>query len=236
MTATTLKAIDQALATRYAGLTILTGNPQVSTPVTVFLEEPLSEEARERKYPSISINMMAMRFDSARAHTDDEAGEQIAIDLGVDPAVRTESQRGIPYRIVYSIDTWHRALAGEDRDLVLEALIRRTPPRGYVTAVNIRGGNEALWALWGGDVVVADEREVDVMTYHKSLTLEVLATLQTEATPTDHLVAENLQWSVQSRRTRVLADGTQVPVAGSEEGDIRIQIDQDGAVTVLPDP
>ena len=76
MTAITIKQLDAALVSRYSGITIDTGNPPASTDVTVFLEEPSSEEFPEVIYPSISIKFLSMTYDVDRAHTEDELFEE----------------------------------------------------------------------------------------------------------------------------------------------------------------
>lgn len=191
MTAVTQSAIDLALATRYDGSQIdVAGTP---TDVSVFIEQPSSEEYAERVFPSVSISFLTMIYDTDRAHTDDEELEETVYNDAVDPPVRTSRQKGIPYILSYSVDTWHKDRVGESRDLVSEMLVQKTPPRGAMDVTDIDSGTESLWVMWsGGGVVQLDEIEGDYVIYHKSLTVDVYATLLTDTTGYDDTVVTQL--------------------------------------------
>lgn len=172
----TVPEVDAAMAARYAGMAILVGDPAVLTPVEVFIEEPSSEEFPERVFPSVTVKLVGMIFDLERAHTSDDEHEEEEISYNVPPTVPPEREMRrvpIPYRLQYRVETWHRVRTAEDRDLVFEAIVERTHPRGSLLGV---GANTSdLWALWSGGVANLDAVEVDEVVFHKTLTVEVLA-------------------------------------------------------------
>jgi hypothetical protein len=175
---TTLKLIDEGLLARYSGLEILVGDPEVLTPVEVFIETPQPEEVPERTFPSISIRFLSMAPDFAdMQHCDDDEMEELYLDS--DPAIpeMVTRQKGIAYRILYSLDTWHRAKVIEDRDLLFETFLRTTPIRGYLPIKNIDDEDISVWVSWMGSLVMADESDFDELIYHKTITLTVLAYL-----------------------------------------------------------
>lgn len=190
MTAVTQKAIDLALATRYDGCQIdVAGTP---TDIAVFVEEPSSEEYVERVFPSISILFMTMNYDTERAHTDDDELEETGYDDEVDPPIRTSRQKGLPYILTYSLDTWHKVRVSESRDLVQALLIQGTPPRGFMPVTDIDGGTENVWVMWSGGITSLNEIDGDYSIYHKSLTVDIYADLLTDTTEYDDTVVTQL--------------------------------------------
>lgn len=190
MTAVTQKAIDLALATRYDSVQIdVDGTP---TDVSVFIEQPSTEEFPERVFPSVSIQFLTMVYDEKRAHSDDGSLEETAYNDGVDPPVRTSRQNGVPFVLGYSIDTWHKNRADEDRDLISEILVQRTAPQGYMPVTNIDSGTENVWVMWSGGLVALDETDGDYVVYHKSLTVHVYADLLTDTSTYDDKVVTQL--------------------------------------------
>ena len=209
--ATTIKAIDAALVTKYSGISIDTGSPSVVTPVTVFMEDPDPEEYPERVYPSIALKLLSTVPDYfAIVESDDvDDSEEISYNDLVVPPVRTMRKKPLPHRVMYSIDTWHKARASESRDLVAEALLYLTDPRGYLTVQNIDGTAIDLWMFWDGGITAAEERSIDEIIYHKTLTVSILAYLARTAvdTTTDTKVATELDFEVQSRHFYLGAGG-----------------------------
>jgi len=180
--AVTLTAIDQALLTKYSGITIPTGPLATPTAVEVFMEQPSIEEFEERTFPSVSLKMMSVTPDYSRiVDSDDEEEEEVAYDDTETPPVRSMRKRPQPFRIQYSIDTWHKALVAESRDLISEVLMYRTCPRGFLTVANIDGENVDVWLFWEGGFVTSDELHSDEIIYHKTLTLVVVAYLALSA-------------------------------------------------------
>lgn len=217
MTAVTIKNVDQALVLRYTGMTIDTGSPATPTPVDVFIEEPSSEEYPERTYPSVALKLMAVTPDFERSHSDDDDEEEIGYDGGAAPPVRTMRYRPLPFILTYSLDTWHRVLAGESRDLVTLAIIERTHPRGYVNVSDVDGGTEACWVRWLGGVANNDEEKEDYVIYHKSLTLEVLVDLLVDATERDVKVVTDSIWRTYQQRHKVDDTGKDIIIVSGEE-------------------
>lgn len=177
-----IPAIDLALASHYSGITIETGVDEngengVVTPVSVFLEEPFTELYTERVYPSINIKYLGHVPDFEVSHTSDEDAEQVDYDTGVTPHETVNRESPLPYRVLYSIDTWHKVRAIEDRDLVTEAIIKKTKPRGYLTVSNIDGEDVTVWFFTDGSVVQKDEPQPDMVIYHKIVTVSILAYL-----------------------------------------------------------
>lgn len=202
--AVTIQAVDQALLTKYAGISIPTGALATTTAVSVFMEQPNIEEFPERTFPSISMKLLSItpEYSSIQDSEDDES-EEVAYDDTVDPPVRSMREKPLPYRLQYSIDTWHKAIVGESRDLVSQTLIHRTRPRGSLTALNIDGVSTSMWMFWDGGVVVADEYDSDELIYHKVLNVVVIAYLAlSEADAvTDAKVVTEAQVEVSLRRT-----------------------------------
>jgi len=194
MTAVSIKNIDEALALKYSGLSIDIGDPPVSTPVTVFVEEPSSEEYKERVYPSIAIKFLSLSENSPSRHSDDEQEEEYDYDDTVTPPIRTMRKRGDRYEISYTIDTWHKIRAGESRDLLRYAIIETTPTRGYITVTDIDGGSQDLWVFWNGTLTTLDEQLNDVVIYHKTLTVRILAKLLPDKTLREYKTATKLTW------------------------------------------
>jgi hypothetical protein len=204
--ATTIKLIDAALLAKYSGLTVLTGDPPASTPVSVFLETPDPEERTERTYPSISIQYVTMAPDYRdMQHCDDEDDEDLILDGTVTPPEMITRPYPTAFRIMYSLGTWHRKRIAEDRDLVFEALLRTTKIRSYLTVPNIDGTNITVWLMWDGGVVNADADDVDERIYHKSLTLTVLAylALVEDTDTTRSKVVTNIEFEVDSYKDGV---------------------------------
>jgi len=235
--AVTLKAIDAALFAKYSGISIDAGDPPAATPVSVFLEDPDPEEYPERVYPSVSIRFISLVPDyTGIVESDDiDESEEISYDDGVSPPVRTMRKKPLPHRIMYSIDTWHRARVSESRDLVAEAIQYLTDPRGYLTVQNIDGTNIDVWLFWAGGIATADERSTDEIIYHKSLTVSVLAYLARTAvgTTTEVKVATDLDFEVLSRHVYLDSNGDLQIDDSKNVKDVEFRITDTG-VEVIP--
>lgn len=175
---TTLGLIDTGFISRYSGLEIPVGDPAVLTPVEVFMETPNPEEVPERTFPSISIRFINMAPDFGDIqHSDDDEEEELSLDSVPTIPEMIVRQKGMAFRIQYALDTWHRTKVIEDRDLLFETFLRKTPIRGYLPVKNIDNEDISVWVNWMGSLVTADEADYDELIYHKSLTLMVLAYL-----------------------------------------------------------
>jgi hypothetical protein len=209
--ATTLKAIDAALIAKYSGITITTSDGD--TGVTAFIEAPMPEVFDERTFPSISIKLLSVLPDYTRIYeTEDFNDEETDYDDSVDPPVRSMRSKPLPYRILYSVDTWHRARAGESRDLVTEAILHRTRPRGSMTVQNIDGSNIDVWLFWEGGIRTLDEIDVDEIIYHKTLSVVVLAYLSTTEADTvsEEQVVTAVDLDIYNRHVETDSSGTTV--------------------------
>jgi len=226
-----VSAVDAALIAKYSGISINTGEPPVPTGVTPFIEEPSTEETPERVYPSVVLKLIAInpRFELSES-TDDEK-EEVDYDDTVFPHERVMRDSPLPYTLMYSLDTWHKIRVGESRDLVYEAIIKRTNPRGYLTVTNIDGNPVTPDLFWGGGVVENDEKKPDIVIYHKTLTLEIPVWLILDDTETREKVAMYVEWKVSSYETKTELDGSIVPIAGSETLDVDFYVDGDDNVT-----
>lgn len=234
--AVTLKAIDEALIAKYSGLSINTGSPPAPTAITPFIEVPDPEVYTERVFPSITIQLLSVVPDYfSIVDSDDLADEEVSYNAGASPPVSTRRQRPLPYRVQYSIDTWHRVRASESRDLVTEALIYNTNPRGYLTVENVDGVDVDVWLIWDGAVTSADSRETDEVIYHKTLTVYVLAylSLVDAADTTEEKVATELNFEVQSRHTYLDSTGTLQVDDTKNVKDVEIRV-TDTDVEVIP--
>jgi hypothetical protein len=216
MTAVRIKEIDNALVARYSGIQIDVDG--VPTAVAVFIENPSTEEFTERVYPSIAIKFMSLESDDPRRHSDDELDEEIAYNDVPTPPIRTMRQNGEPFRVLYTLDTWHKVRATESRDLVTEAIIERTPPRGYMNVTDIDSGTTPLWVMWEGNVANLDEDLPDITIYHKSLTISVLARVLTDPNTRDLKVVIEGQWKVFKKGDPDVEDITMsITESGDEE-------------------
>jgi hypothetical protein len=110
-------------------------------------------------------------------HTDDDETEELSTDSTLTPPEHISRVKGTPYRIQYVLDTWHSDKVGEDRDLLFETFLRKTPIRGYMPLHNVDGEDISVWVNWSGSLVSLDEIDTDTIIYHKSLSLIVLAYL-----------------------------------------------------------
>lgn len=204
-----MEAIDDALIARYAGLSIdvedSSGTP-IPTAVEVFLEEPASEVVTERTYPSVAMLFLGMEFDAEIYQTSDDMPEDIG-PLNTLPPVfeQTVREAPLPYRISYSVDTWHKIRVGESRDLVQKAILQRTPPRGFMPVTTVDGNTINAWVLWSGGITQLDEVLPDVVIYHKSLTVEVLAYVLQDTVESQAKVAMEVIWGVSS--IKLVTDG-----------------------------
>lgn len=215
MTAVSLTNIDLALITRYSGMTIsVAGTP---TAVEVFIEEPSTENYSEKVYPSVSLKLIAMNFDPTRSHSSDDDEEQIAYNDTVDPPERTMRLNPQPYSLLYSLDTWHKVRAIEDRDLLATAIIEKTPPRGYISVNNVDGETEYCWVLWSGGVVTNDEEEEDYVVYHKTLTLNVFADLLIQSTTRDVKVVTDNIVRMYGTNWKITSDGKLIEIISGED-------------------
>lgn len=233
--AVTMKAIDAALLAKYTGITINTGDPPASTSVTPFIEDPNPEQYAERTYPSIAIKMISMTPDYTGIYeTEDLNEEEVAYDPGPAPPVRSMRKNPLPYRLLYSLDTWHKARVGESRDLVTEALIHRTDPRGSLTVTNIDGVDIPVWMFWQGGITSVDEYDVDEVIYHKSLTVLILAyvAIVDSDDVTEEKVVTELNLDVSLRHTWRDKDGFHVDDSKNVK-DVTIRV-TDTDVEVIP--
>jgi hypothetical protein len=227
-TAVTIKNVDEALINRYSGITIDTGDPPSSTGVTAFIEEPASEVYTERTYPAVAIKLMSMLPAYDRAHTDDEDQEEVDYDPIPSPPIRTMRQRGLPYDIIYSLDTWHKIRVGESRDLITEAIVQRTPPRGYMTVEDVDGGDQDVWVIWYGGLGQLDEILPDGVMYHKSLSIRVMVDLLSIPTTEDKKVVTTIDWKLYNRTVTYDIDGNVVLVPGGDIYDHTLRITESG--------
>ena len=226
--ATTVKLIDDALALKYAGMTILTGDPPASTNVTVFIEAPQPEDYRELVYPSVSINLMSIMTHHEVSEGDEGESEEVGYDSGVSPNERLMRMNPEPKKIIYTIETLHKAKVGESRDLVHEAILSKTPDRGYITVKNIDGEDLDLWMLWteGMGVANKDDVDADIVIYNKVLQVTVLAYIARVAY--DNIdrekVAMNVIWTLFSRETVLTTNGIVIRAGGDVE-DLEFEYD-----------
>ena len=234
--AVTLKAIDAALIAKYSGIAINTGDPPASTAVTAFLEIPDPEEYTERVFPSIAIQFLSSVPDYfSIVDSEDLMDEEVSYNAGASPPVSTRRKRPLPHRIQYSVETFHRVRVSESRDLVTEALLHRTDPRGYLTVQNIDGVDIDVWLLWDGGILSKDRTETDETIYRKILTVTALAYLSTVdvATTTEEKVATELNFEVQSRHTYLDSNGVLQVDDSKNVTDVEIRI-TDTDVEVIP--
>jgi hypothetical protein len=176
--AVTIQKIDEALVARYLGLVV------GGSPVSVFIEEPDPDRRRERTFPSLSLKLISLlpAFELRDSETDQE--EEIALDVTDEThPMRTMRQGPEPYSLVYSLDSWNRPFAKEARDLLMLAMLSRTPVNGYLSVENV-DGEQVLLDCFARDAVISnDELEPDEVIYHKTRELEVVAWLDLVGIP-----------------------------------------------------
>lgn len=193
MTAVYIENVEEALLNRYSGISInVAGTP---TAVTVFMEDPSSEEYSERTFPSIAMTLIGISSDDESRDSEDELTEILSTSSDPVP-ITTNRQKGEPYILEYSIDTWHKLRASEERDLLRDAVIKKTPVRGYLSVEDIDGNTETVWAFWNGSVRSLNEIDVDEVIYHKSLSVNVHVTMLTDEVESLVPTVTEQRWSV----------------------------------------
>lgn len=241
-TATTLKLIEAALISRYSSMSIVTSEPGAVTPtsasVTVFMDKPSSEKYPERTFPSLGIQLLSVTPDYERSESEDENPEAIGSAVPGeeegDPPEQAMRDSPKPFRITYSLDTWHRVRVWQDRDLVSLALLSKTPPRSSMTVKNIDNADQTVWVVWAGGIVASDEVDGDDLILHKSLTIDVLADLILSSTVTMVKTVVGTQWKVSAIRTVSSPDGRSVVrTQGDEVKDLVFRILESGPEVVV---
>lgn len=220
--AVTQEAIEDALIARFQGISIdVEGVP---TTVKVFMEEPAVEEETERVYPSVALMYLGEVEDYEVRDSDDDEGltEEVSYDTGLPVYERTE--RAIPQalRLSYSIDTWNKTRAQQSRDLLFRAVRAKIGHRGYLQVQNVEGQPINLWMFWSGGVAPINEKHPDMVVYHSSLTVDVLAYVAVVANDetTVKKVAMEAHWKVFSKK---------VDENVGDQLDVEIVIDENGA-------
>jgi len=228
--ATTMKRVDTALAAKYSGMKILTGNPPALTDVAVFIEDPMTEEFPELTYPSISIKFVSDSPNFEVSEGNEGEFEDVGYDSSIYPNERLMRLLPEPHRLMYTIETHHKAKVGESRDLVHEALMKKTPARGYITIKNIDDEDIDVWLFWAEGIGMTqnDVYEADVVIYSKMITvsLPVFIARADADDVTREKVAMIADWKVFSRRTILTPDGI-VVIPGEETLDLEFQFDED---------
>jgi hypothetical protein len=194
-------AIEDALIARFQGISVVESG--FSVPVSVFMEEPAVEEVAERTYPSVTMMYLGEVPDfGIRDSDDDEEFEEVGYDPV--PPVNTREMRPVPEatKLQYSIDTWNKTRAQVSRDLLFQAVRKKIKPRTYLTVKNVDGEDIDLWMFWRGGLVPNHERYPDMIVYHFSLTVEILAYMAVvdNSETTDEKVAMEIQWKVFSKK------------------------------------
>lgn len=173
--ATTIPSIDAAIAARYAGMVV------GGQAVRVFVETPDPNKATERVFPSVSIQLLAAIEESDSLDSEDDSEEEVLFNQGA--LTRTMRRAPIPHRLTYSVDLWSRVRsdgslgASDSRDFLMLAVVKRTPPKSFLTVTTVDGATTTVWAFREGALVTRDEVDADEVIYHKSFSLEVLAHL-----------------------------------------------------------
>jgi hypothetical protein len=200
-----LKTLDLALKAHYSGITIRVAG--VVTSVPVFLEKPSSETSTSRVYPSICLAYLGDFEDTEVCEsTDFENEEEVGYDGSQPVHIRTSRKVSGPMRVRYMVDTWHKDLVLEDRDLSMEVFLKRTKPRGTLSVNNIDGEAITLWMFRANSgLQVMDYAEGDVQIFHKSVIVEVLAYLSEVEYDevVEDKVAMELHWDVRSRGVKL---------------------------------
>lgn len=218
--AVSILKVDEALASRYSGITIDVGG--TPTPVEIFMENPMPEEVTERVYPSVAINLIGVFENTEVLDSDDDGSEEVGYDTGVVPYERHMRERPIPSRLVYSITAWHRIRVVEARNLLYEALVRRTRPKDYLTIENIDGVDVDLWTFWSGGTSLDKEADNDFMIYRSTVSLDVHADISPVVFDeyVSAKVAMEILWDVYSRKWVSTGQGISI-VPGGDVLDVR---------------
>jgi hypothetical protein len=220
--AVTQEAIEDALIARFQGISINVEG--VPTAVEVFMEEPSVEEEPERVYPSVALMSLGEVEDYEVRDSDDDEGleEEVSYNTGLPVYERTE--RAIPQalRLSYSIDTWNKTRAQQTRDLLSGAIRAKVGHRGHLQVLNIEGQPINLWMFRSGGVTPLKEVHPDMIVYHTSMTVDILAYVAVVANDetTVKKVAMEQHWKVFSK---------EVEEAVGDQLDVEIVIDENGA-------
>ncbi len=175
--AVTITEIETALFDLWSGK-VLTTLDKGPVPVAVFVDRPDPEEFPEREFPSISIMMSDMLWESAVEDSEDRVA--IATNTTAVPYITTMQRNAVWYRISFNIHGWSLDAAA-DRDLT-RWIDSRLLPRDAIN-VNVSGEPDPVpyWIFRTG-FNVADEVDKDKVRYHKVWSFEVLADINNEDT------------------------------------------------------
>lgn len=218
----TQDAIEDALIARFQGILIdVEGAP---TAVEVFLEDPAVEEESERVYPSVTLMYLGDVPDFEVRDSDDDEGNEEEVAYNQVLPVYTRDMRPIPQALKfrYSIDTWNKTRAQQSRDLLFGAIRAKIQHRGYLRVLNVEGQPIDIWMFWSGGIAPLNEYHPDMIVYHSSLTVEILAyaAVVTNDQTTEEKVAMSLLWKVFSKK---------VNESVGHQLDVEIEIDENGA-------
>ena len=164
---TTLPKIEEAFAQHFANKTLRTLEGRV-VEVPVFIDYPDTEELRQQKYPSISINLF--RLDPATEEYETKPNKLVEIDDSVDPPRFVTRRPPEVYRITYEVCAYSLS-AYEDREL-LRWVEGRFAPRSYV---EVDGEQYHVFRMSfdSNDMV-----DVDTVIYEKTWTFDILAEIE----------------------------------------------------------
>lgn len=164
---TTLPKIEEAFANHFTGKILRTLEGRV-VDVPVFIDYPDSEEFRNQKYPSISINIF--RLDPAVETYETKPSTLVEIDESVDPPRFITRRPPETYRITYEVCAYSLS-AYEDREL-LRWIEGRFAPRSYIEV----DGEE--YHVFRMSFDSNDMVDVDTVIYEKTWTFDILAEIE----------------------------------------------------------
>lgn len=165
--AATLPQIEEAFARVFANKVIdkVNGGRAV---VPVYLDYPDPEEAKDQRYPSISIKMT--RLEPSIENYDTTQDVLVEMDYSVDPPVTITRRAPIWYTIRYEVCAYSLN-AMDDRELT-RWIEGRFAPRHYLDV------GDQSYSVFRESFDVNDRVDIDTVIYDKTWTYSVLAEIE----------------------------------------------------------
>ena len=157
--------IDQAWEDKLGGLVLTSG-----ASVAFFQEFPSVDSIPQLTFPAISTQLIGINSDSPRWE-----GRPEDLQVGTIAGAVPQSEMievPTPYRLLYTVDTWAKARARDDRELLQHIMATVGDTDTLFDPVT----NELVHVFKTGFNAI-DETNGDIRIYHKSFTYEVLVTL-----------------------------------------------------------
>lgn len=166
----TLEQVDDGWAAYLAGLTVN------AVAVPVFLEMPSTRVYAEKKFPSVSVSLIAGPLPESSLREGARDDEEIGHDDVPTPPESIMREVPEPERVTYTVDVWVLGRAADFRNLVQQ--VRNKLKKHF--ALPLTGG-VSVWGFRTGSKT-RTEVDGDEVVYHHAFTVDVIVYLGSDAT------------------------------------------------------